>query len=157
MKISLDRIKDGGAQMREEMKPDTVREYADEMADGATFPPVIVFYDATDYWLADGYHRVDAARKIDRDEIDADVREGNQRDAILHGVGANAAHGLRRTQADKRRAVETHNAVGRAPVLTLHRHHNTAGDHRRPTGPASIYSPVHVGIAAAQRRRVETV
>lgn len=105
-KIPIDRIKDGGAQMREDMKPDVVREYADEMAAGAIFPPIIVFHDGANYWLADGYHRVEAARKIERTQIDADVREGEQRDAILHGVGANAAHGLRRTQADKRRAVE---------------------------------------------------
>jgi hypothetical protein len=35
------------------------------------------------------------------------VRQGSQRDAILYSVGANAAHGLKRTNADKRRAVET--------------------------------------------------
>ena len=36
----------------------------------------------------------------------AEIREGSSRDAVLHGIGSNAAHGLRRTQADKRRAVE---------------------------------------------------
>jgi hypothetical protein len=35
------------------------------------------------------------------------MRQGTRRDAILHAAGANAAHGLRRTNADKRRAVET--------------------------------------------------
>lgn len=33
------------------------------------------------------------------------MRQGGLRDAILHSAGANAAHGLRRTNADKRRAV----------------------------------------------------
>ena len=33
------------------------------------------------------------------------MRQGDRRDAILHSVGANATHGLRRTNADKRRAV----------------------------------------------------
>ena len=33
------------------------------------------------------------------------MRQGGLRDAILHSVGANATHGLRRTNADKRRAV----------------------------------------------------
>ncbi|MCZ6859083.1 MAG: ParB/RepB/Spo0J family partition protein, partial [Alphaproteobacteria bacterium] len=96
----------GGAQMRVEMKPDVVRDYADDMAAGAVFPPVIVYHNGTDYWLGDGYHRVEAARKLERETIDAEVRDGDARQAILHGCGSNASHGLRRTQADKRRAIE---------------------------------------------------
>jgi uncharacterized ParB-like nuclease family protein len=104
--IPLARIKDGGAQMRVEMRVETVDDYASDMLDGAAFPPIIVFDDGSDYWLADGFHRVEAARKIGRETIRAEIREGTARDAVLHGIGSNAAHGLRRTQADKRRAVE---------------------------------------------------
>jgi ParB-like nuclease domain len=104
--ILLASIKDGGAQTRVEMHPETIADYAADMLDGAVFPPVIVFHDGADYWLADGFHRVQAARKIDRKEIEAEIREGTARDAILHGIGSNATHGLRRTKADKRRAVE---------------------------------------------------
>jgi hypothetical protein len=92
--------------MRAEMRVETVDDYANDMLDGAAFPPIIVFFDGNDYWLADGFHRAQAARKIDREAVLADVREGTARDAILHGVGSNSAHGLRRTHADKRRAVE---------------------------------------------------
>jgi hypothetical protein len=35
------------------------------------------------------------------------VRKGTRRDAILYAVGANEGHGLRRTPADKRKAVLT--------------------------------------------------
>jgi hypothetical protein len=35
-----------------------------------------------------------------------EVRQGTQRDAVLFGISANNAHGLPRTQADKRKAVE---------------------------------------------------
>ncbi len=104
--IALSDIQDGGAPMRVEMKPDIVREYADDMAAGAVFPPVEVYYDGSIYWLADGYHRVDAARLLERETIEAEVLDGGERDAILHGIGSNASHGLRRTQADKRQAVE---------------------------------------------------
>jgi len=106
VKIPLTSIKDGGAQVRVEMHPETVADYAADMLDGAVFPPVIVYHDGSDYWLADGFHRVEAARKIDRTEIEAEIRKGTARDAILHGIGSNATHGLRRTQGDKRRAVE---------------------------------------------------
>jgi len=104
--ITLPKIKDPGAQMRTEMRAETVNEYAEAMLDGADLPPVIVYHDGTDYWLGDGYHRVAAARKIEHETIKAEVREGTARDAILCGVGANATHGLQRTQADKRRAIE---------------------------------------------------
>ena len=104
--LPLDRIKDGGAQMRVEMRAETINDYATDMLDGAVFPPVVVFFDGSDYWLADGFHRVEAARKIERKTILAEVKEGTARDAVLHGVGSNAVHGLRRTQADKRRAIE---------------------------------------------------
>ncbi len=104
--IALSDIQDGGAQMRVEMKPERVREYADDMAAGAIFPSVVVYHDGTDYWLGDGFHRVEAARKLERETIEAEVLDGGERDAILRGVGSNASHGLCRTQADKRRAVE---------------------------------------------------
>jgi ParB/Sulfiredoxin domain len=104
--IPLAHIKDGGAQIRVEMRPETINDYANEMLDGAVFPPIVVFHDGCDFWLADGFHRVGAARKIGHETIVAEIREGSSRDAVLHGVGSNAAHGLRRTQADKRRAVE---------------------------------------------------
>jgi len=104
--IPLARIKDGGAQMRVEMRVETVNDYATDMLDGAVFPPIVVFDDGNDFWLADGFHRVEARRKIGHEAIVAEIRTGTMRDAVLHGIGSNAAHGLRRTQADKRRAVE---------------------------------------------------
>ena len=104
--IPLAHIKDCGAQMRTEMRPEVINEYAADMLDGAAFPPVVLYDDGADLWLADGFHRVEAARKIGRETIDAQIRQGSARDAVLHGVGSNAVHGLRRTQADKRRAVE---------------------------------------------------
>ena len=97
---------DGGTQPRAEIDMWTVQEYADAMASGAIFPPVTVFYDGTDYWLADGFHRYHATAKQETSTIDADVKQGTQRDAQLYSFGANAQHGLRRTNADKRRVVE---------------------------------------------------
>ena len=106
MNLSLDKIKiDGGTQSRATINQDVVAEYADNMRDGAKFPAVIVFHDGAEYFLADGFHRYFAAKKAGSPGIKCDVREGTLRDAILYSFGANADHGLRRTTADKRKAV----------------------------------------------------
>lgn len=85
-----------------------VAEYARDMEAGAAFPPVSVFRDdAGRYWLADGFHRVAAARKADMNTVNAVVHNGGQRDAVLMACSVNAQHGVRRTQADRRKAIET--------------------------------------------------
>jgi hypothetical protein len=99
--------RDGGTQPRVAINTTVVDEYASNMKDGASFPPVLLFFDGTDYWLSDGFHRLEAALSIGWIEIAAELKQGTQRDAILYSVGANATHGLRRTNADKRRAVMT--------------------------------------------------
>jgi hypothetical protein len=87
-----------------------VREYAaamreQEAAGGLRFPPVVLFSDGQERWLADGFHRVLAARMAGLTEIAADVRAGTKRDTFLYGISANSTHGLARTNADKRKAV----------------------------------------------------
>ncbi|MGJ2639734.1 ParB N-terminal domain-containing protein, partial [Salmonella enterica subsp. enterica serovar Paratyphi A] len=98
---------DGGTQSRANVNDQVVNEYAEAIQAGATFPPIVVFYDGKKHWLADGFHRFHAYRKLGREKVAADIRQGTRRDAILHSVGANETHGLRRTRDDKRRAVET--------------------------------------------------
>jgi hypothetical protein len=107
IEVSKIRI-DGGTQSRAAINEQTVAEYAEAMEDPATvFPPLVVYYDGRDYWLADGFHRLAAWQRIGRVEVPAEVRQGDRRRAILHSCAANAAHGLRRTNDDKRRAVMT--------------------------------------------------
>lgn len=97
--------RDGGTQPRAEIDAAKIEEYVSDMADGAEFPPVVVFYDGSSYWLADGFHRLQAAQKNLRQSIMAEIHQGTQREAILYSVGANATHGLKRSNEDKRRAV----------------------------------------------------
>ena len=98
---------DGGTQSRAQLQESVIEEYAAAIKDGATFPPVVIFYDGEDHWLADGFHRVRAFIAAGIERITADVRQGTRREAVLYSVGANEAHGLRRTNDDKRRAVLT--------------------------------------------------
>lgn len=97
----------GGTQTRAAIDQGVVTDYAEAIKNGETFPPVIVYYDGASYWLADGFHRHDATVIAGMGVINAEVRQGSQRDAILHSVGANAEHGFRRNNDDKRRAVQT--------------------------------------------------
>lgn len=97
----------GGTQSRASIDRGVVSDYAEAVRDGATFPPITVFFDGASYWLADGFHRYEAYSAAQVYDVPADIRQGTQRDAILFSVGANAAHGLRRTNDDKRRAVLT--------------------------------------------------
>jgi hypothetical protein len=108
--IEIEKIRtDGGTQPREGIDESIAREYGAQMeANGiGSFDPVIIFYDGQDYWLADGFHRVQGAKNFGIRNIRADIRQGTRRDAVLFSTGANGKHGLRRTNADKRRAVIT--------------------------------------------------
>jgi hypothetical protein len=98
---------DGGTQPRAELNALTVDEYAEKMGADERFPAVTVFDDGETRWLADGFHRVAAARQAGVTTIEADIVQGTRRDAVLYSVGVNATHGLPRTNADKRRAART--------------------------------------------------
>lgn len=105
--LSIDVIRtDGGTQMRAELTSEVYMDYRDKWLAGVEFDPVDVFHDGAAYWLADGFHRFYGAREAKRGSIPCRLHQGTQRDAILFACGANASHGLRRTNADKRRAIE---------------------------------------------------
>lgn len=108
MKINLKDIKlNGDTQPRQFINEDVVNEYSELLLEDRVFPPVDVFHDGANYWLADGFHRVFANKKAGFLDVEATVHEGTRRDAVLFSVGANSSHGLRRTSEDKRKAVLT--------------------------------------------------
>ncbi len=96
----------GGTQTRVATNDDAIESYADEMARGAAFPPITVYYDGSAYWLADGFHRYLATKRNGGTHIDADVQPGSRTDALKHALGANATNGLYRTNADKRHVAD---------------------------------------------------
>jgi hypothetical protein len=101
---------DETCQARAKARTAVIRDYARAMTQqisegGLRFPAIVLFTDGHRYWLADGWHRVLAARQARITELPADVRSGTQRDALLSAIFANADHGLPRTNADKRKAV----------------------------------------------------
>jgi hypothetical protein len=106
--LKIDDIRrDGGTQPRASIDYQAVQDYADAMRDGAKFPPVVVFYDGSQYWLADGFHRVEAALLEGREEVAADIHQGTVEDAQWFSFGANKTNGIRRDNRDKQRAIQT--------------------------------------------------
>lgn len=100
-------VLDQKLQSRTEIDEATVAEYAENIRAGDEFPPVLVYFCGINYWLTDGYHRYHAHKRAERVSILCEIVHGTQRDAILHSTGVNSRHGMRRTNADKRKAVMT--------------------------------------------------
>lgn len=98
---------DGGTQSRAELCSQTVAYYAAKLCEklAAAFPPIVVFQDGSNNWLAHGFHRFFAHKQAKRSHIEAEVFQGTVRDAILFSVGCNEKNSLQRTLADRRHAV----------------------------------------------------
>lgn len=100
---------DRSVQVRAKLNEETVVEYTEHItAKRPPMPPVVVFGPDSrgKYFLSEGWHRVAAHRKAGRTAIQATIRDGGWKEALEHALGSNAQHGLRRSNADKRRAVE---------------------------------------------------
>lgn len=109
-------------QTRVEMNEDAIADYADAIRNAGrwAFPPIKVVRQV----LVDGFHRIEAARRVIASrETNDDLRKSLQSIpcervevdpanhditglALQHALAANQTHGLRRSNADKRRAIE---------------------------------------------------
>jgi len=97
---------DSSIQCRASYNKATVTDYAERMSCEDEFPPIVLFGTETKSWIGDGWHRILAARQIGAVGILAEINPGGRAEALKYALGANSAHGIRRTNADKRRCVE---------------------------------------------------
>jgi ParB-like chromosome segregation protein Spo0J len=97
-------------QPRVRLDPTLVEEYQtiylEAAPDSAPFPPLTVFEIEGTCYVADGFHRLAAARAAGISQVRCQVVQGTLRDAMLYAMEANAHHGLRYSQGDKARIVE---------------------------------------------------
>jgi vacuolar-type H+-ATPase subunit I/STV1 len=108
MKINIEKIRiDGDTQSRTAIHEKTVQDYTEVLLDGNKMPPIKLFHDGLDWWLADGFHRYFAHKRAKINEIECDITKGTKRDAKIYSLGANHDHGLPRTNEDKRKSVMT--------------------------------------------------
>ena len=100
---------DLGTQVRIALDKEAVDDYASAMRRGDDFPAILVFYDKENdrYILVDGFHRL-SAHKMARpgEPIRVRRRFGNLESALWAAIGANKRNSVRRTNEDKRQAVE---------------------------------------------------
>jgi ParB-like chromosome segregation protein Spo0J len=97
---------DGGTQARDKLNQETVTEYAEKMRDGEVFPPVKVYFDGSDYWLVDGFHRYFATKSNGKTSIDAEVENGTLKEAVRFSWKANGGkRGLPLNTNDHRKII----------------------------------------------------
>lgn len=92
-------------QQRAQMDDALVTEYSETIAEWIASAPIVTF--GAEHYVADGFHRVEAASRAGLESIPAIQHEGTRRDALLYAVGANAAHGKKRTREDLENAYQT--------------------------------------------------
>jgi ParB-like chromosome segregation protein Spo0J len=117
VRVSTDSIRiDGGTQMRVALNEERVGAMEGCLAD---LPPITVYYDGSNYWLVDGFHRWHAFRRKGAKSIDCILIKGTQAEAVWAACAANADNdkaGLYRSNADKAKAVEI--ALSARPELS---------------------------------------
>ena len=96
---------DGGTQARDQLNQETVAEYAEKMRDGEAFPPVTVYFDGSDYWLVDGFHRYFATKSNGKTSIECDIENGTLKEAVRFSWKANAKRGLPLNSNDHRKII----------------------------------------------------
>lgn len=105
-KLNITTIRiDGGTQPRTSINYEVVKNYAELMREDVKFPPVAVFYDGAEYWLADGFHRYHATKSNATTTIEAEVHTGSLDDAQLYAWGANKGRGLDMSPDDNREII----------------------------------------------------
>ena len=100
--LSVDVINiSGGTQSRLKIDQNYVEEIYEKMKEEVEYDAVTIFFDGKEYWLADGFHRYHATRKLGKASIKCKITNGLLRDAILYSKSANNQHGLPPTLQDK--------------------------------------------------------
>ena len=101
-------------QTRVAMDEDAIEDYCNLIRNGMSykFPPLEAIKDTASglLYLYDGFHRLAAYKRV-ADEGDYQTvmvrwRPGTLEDALWYAIAANQEHGIRRTNEDKRKAVQ---------------------------------------------------
>ena len=101
---------DRSLQVRGEILAAKVERYMATMMDNGTdgapgyMDPIMVFYEDDDSprWIADGFHRIEAAQKVGAAKMPVIFRQGTRSKALRFALGENGHHGFPMTNKEKR-------------------------------------------------------
>lgn len=83
-RLSIDKIKcSKDVQPRVKTDASVVKEYAERIEAGDDLPLIVVFYDGTTYWLAEGWHRLAAHKLLGHKMIVCIVIDGTKEDCAV--------------------------------------------------------------------------
>lgn len=99
-------IRDPRLQQRVRMNSDTIERYVEILQNGGELAPVKIVDEDGKLWMWDGHHTHEAAVQANVEKIRADIERGTFRDAWIKSLGANDKHGLPRSRADLRKAID---------------------------------------------------
>ena len=109
-------------------------------------PPVVWFLPDETYWLSQGYHRTTAMKRAGLKQAKFRVRTGNPDEWYEDAQASNQGHGLKRSNADKRKAAL--NMVRRFPKRSdraiaekLGIHHDLVASCRRELAESASSPP----------------
>jgi hypothetical protein len=93
---------------REKLREPVVKRYRDRMLAGEVFPPGEVALLDGHYVLLDGWHRLEAAKRMGLEEFDVEALDCKTLDAaVWRAAGANREHGLASAPRDLAKAIDT--------------------------------------------------
>jgi len=82
----------------------TIFEYEQIIHTVGHMDPLVIFRRGEKYTLASGWHRFAAYENCGKPTAPCEIRDGDDSEVLACAIRSNAKHGLRMTQADKRRA-----------------------------------------------------
>jgi len=123
--LRIDLISIAAGTQQRPLDEDVIGGYMSLMADGVEFPPIEVVSDGANFWLWDGFHRLECTKRRKEKTIAAYVTEGTLRDAIWLSFSANRDHGLPRQKGVAKHIIEqilSDNSWSRKSLTAIARH-----------------------------------
>lgn len=97
---------DGDTQFREEqLNMAQVKNLMSLMEDDIELDPIEARFDGTTYWVSNGFHRIEAATRLQLETIKVNYKPGTLEDAQVDAMAANKSNGLPRSNETRRNQI----------------------------------------------------